>query len=130
MMDDFYKRYPYSWFHEIPSMERLVEDIHEINFLWKLLASLNPTSDDEELANIEQDSQNIMIETLKKLKSIRQINLINHYKEHLILRRDKKMKNIISIEIKGRQMLHRNAAHIPLRILKEYQISEDLIEKD
>lgn len=129
-MDDFYQKYPYAWFHEVTSMERLVEDIHEINFFWKFLAALNPTSIDDELSHIELETTDVMIETLKRLKSIRQINLIQNYKENLILRRDKRMKNIISIEIKGRQMIHKNAAHIPLRILREYQIPENWIEKD
>jgi hypothetical protein len=127
-MSDFYGNFPYNWYLEPSSFERIVEDIHEINFYWKLIEKIN--TDEDEMNQLESTSPNEFIEFLKTIKALRQVDLIKNYREHITLKRDhrvSKKEDIISIVLK-KQIKHKNAAHIPLRVLKEYGFNEKILD--
>lgn len=117
---------PYRWYENIDrsyaeSIERIVEDIHFFNFSWDQISIIRKELGISELSGMEMN--------YRSLKNLRQIELIKYYPHEMKLVRDFDLDGeIYAIELLRPINGHRNAAHIPKRVLNEYSISLDNTE--
>lgn len=117
---------PYQWYHNADrhyaeTIERILEDIHFFNFSWEQASILKKELGIDELENMESN--------YRALKNLRQIELIKFYPDQIQLVRDFELEGeIYSIKLIKAINGHRNAAHIPKRVLNEYSIS--IIEEE